>query len=54
MASEKKPGQDYSEQEAARRRDNALRRALSTPPKPHKPTVKKKASPKVRSRNKVR
>ena len=33
----------YSEADAAKRRDNALRRALSTPPK-HKPSEKKKKS----------
>lgn len=33
---------DYSDQEAARRRDEALRRALSTPPQP-KPSRNPKA-----------
>ena len=36
---------EFSEKEAARRRDDALRRALSMPPKPHKPIGKKEASP---------
>jgi hypothetical protein len=31
-----KPPQDYTEKEAARRRDEALKRALNTPPTPHK------------------
>ncbi len=39
--------ESYSEEEAARRRDEALRRALSTPPQP-------KASPNPTSRNSVK
>jgi hypothetical protein len=31
----KKPEEEFSEQETARRRDEALLRALSTPPKRH-------------------
>ena len=31
----------YSEEEAARRRDQALKRALKMPPKPHKPKARK-------------
>jgi hypothetical protein len=34
----------YSDQEAERRRDEALRRALSMPPKPHKKPSKKKGA----------
>ncbi len=30
-----------TEEEAAKRRDEALKRALATPPKPHKPTKEK-------------
>jgi hypothetical protein len=44
----KKPSEDsYSETETSRRMDDALRRALTTPPKPHKDIAGKKAkSPK--------
>jgi hypothetical protein len=35
----------YGEAETARRADAALRVALSTPPKPHKPIGKKAKSP---------
>jgi hypothetical protein len=35
---------DYTEEETARRADAALRVALNTPHKPHKPIGKKKAS----------
>jgi hypothetical protein len=31
----------YSDEETAKRRDEALRRALNTPPKPHKSGKKK-------------
>lgn len=35
---------EYGERQTAQRRDAALRRALNTPPKPHKlPAKKKKA-----------
>jgi hypothetical protein len=48
---EDKEGEQYTEHEIARRRDEALLRALSTPPKRHsemklgKTIVKKKATP---------
>jgi hypothetical protein len=35
---------EFSAEETERRANAALRRALSTPPKPHKPTGKKKRS----------
>jgi hypothetical protein len=48
----KQTNDQYSEEETARRRDEALLRALSTPPKHHsemkvgRATAKKKTSPK--------
>jgi hypothetical protein len=35
----------YSEEETARRRDDAIRRALNTPPKPQRELVGKRPSP---------
>jgi hypothetical protein len=32
----KSPQEQFSDEEIARRRDDAIRRALKTPPKPHK------------------
>ncbi len=32
---------EFSDQETARRRDQALKRALKMPPQPHKPTKEK-------------
>jgi hypothetical protein len=34
-----KPGEEYSDEEATRRMNEALRRALNTPPKPQKEMV---------------
>jgi hypothetical protein len=45
----KPPSEQFSEEETARRRDEALKRALSMPPKPHNgagKSEKKKAAPK--------
>jgi hypothetical protein len=36
---------ELSEQEIERRRDDAIRRALNTPPKPHKAMIGKSAPP---------
>jgi len=43
----------YSNEEAARRRDEALRRALNTPP-PIKPIVKPKKAKPISDRNAVK
>jgi hypothetical protein len=39
----KKPDEQYTPEETAQRADAALRRALSTPPKPYSPVKKGKA-----------
>ena len=39
--------QQYTEAETIRRRDEALRRALNTPPKPHKDMNLGKRKPKI-------
>jgi hypothetical protein len=44
----------YSDEEAARRRDEALKRALNTPPKPHKPKAEKTAAKSAKKRASVR
>lgn len=45
---------DPDEQETIRRRDEAVRRALNTPPQPHKPSEKTKLSPAKRTVGKGR
>ena len=40
-----KPDDTHSDKESARRRDEALRRALNTPPQPKLPPNRKKAEP---------
>jgi hypothetical protein len=42
MSDTPKDQDELSEEEAAKRRDEALKRALNTPPKPHKPKENKK------------
>jgi hypothetical protein len=42
-------GKTEEDRETERRRDEALRRAMSTPPKPHKPIEKKRATKKRKS-----
>ena len=37
MVDKLKDQDELTEEEAAKRRDEALKRALATPPKPHKP-----------------
>jgi len=43
------PNNEVSDAEAAKRRDKALRRALNTPPQPHKDSGKLKKSPAKRT-----
>ena len=45
--------QKYSPEETARRRDEAIRRALSTPPKPNSAYVGKSKPAKARKRRRV-
>ncbi len=40
MADKPKDQDELTEEEAAKRRDEALKRALATPPKPHKDSIK--------------
>jgi hypothetical protein len=44
-----KRDQQFSPAETAKRRDQALMRALSTPPKPHRGAIKKKAAKRPKS-----
>jgi hypothetical protein len=51
----KESADQYSEEETARRRDEAIRRALNTPPKPQKEIAGKSGrAPKKRERPKSR
>ena len=44
----------YSDEETARRRDNAIRRALNTPPKPLKEFVGKSERAIARRKNRIK
>jgi hypothetical protein len=44
----------YSDEETAKRRDEAIRRALNTPPKPNKEYVGKSKHAKARKRSRVK
>ncbi|MCH7540336.1 MAG: hypothetical protein IH999_08075 [Proteobacteria bacterium] len=47
----KKQADQYGERETRKRMDDALKRALNTPHRPHKPSGKPKASPNRKGRN---
>jgi hypothetical protein len=44
MTKASEDGDSYSESETARRRDAIVRNMIATPPTPHKPSKKKKAT----------
>jgi hypothetical protein len=48
------PAAQYSDEEIARRRDDAIRRALNTPPKPHKEMVGKSDRAKTQQESRVK
>jgi hypothetical protein len=47
-------GDGHSEREIARRRDEAIRRALNTPPKPHKESVGKSERASVQPKSPIK
>jgi len=49
-----KSDEQYSEEETARRRDEAIRRALNTPPKPNSDYIGKSQRAKARKRSRVK
>jgi hypothetical protein len=49
-----KPDDHYTEEETARRRDDAIRRALNTPPKPLKEFVGKSERAKAQLESRLR
>jgi hypothetical protein len=50
----KDSGSQFSDEETVRRRDEAIRRALNTPPKPHKESGGKSEDAKARRKNRVK
>ena len=50
----KQTDDQYSDKEATKRMENAIRRALSTPPKPHSEVTAKGKRAKARSKSRVK
>jgi len=51
MTDSKQKDESYGKRETVKRRDDALRRALNTPPKPHKPAKSAKQRVGVKKSN---
>jgi hypothetical protein len=54
MSDQQSNDDQYSDEETARRRDGAIRRALNTPPKPQKEIAGKSGRPRKRSTSRSR